>query len=99
MTARKRSPGFRITGGKGFHITFENGYSISVQFGPGNYSDNHDMAIGAQDLEAGRIGSTTAEIAIIGLDGQLEKRPGGDTVEGYVSPERVAEVIAEVVSR
>lgn len=33
---------FRITGGKGFHITFPNGVTLSTQFGPGNYGDNYD---------------------------------------------------------
>lgn len=27
---------------RGFHITFENGWTISVQWGAGTYSDNHD---------------------------------------------------------
>ena len=29
---------FRITGGRGFQITFDNGYIVSVQFGTGSYS-------------------------------------------------------------
>lgn len=41
------APGFKITGVKGFHITFENGWTVSVQFGGGNYSDNYDEPIGA----------------------------------------------------
>ena len=28
---------FKITDGKGFHITFKNGVTVSVQFGYGNY--------------------------------------------------------------
>lgn len=31
---------FNITQGKGFHITFANGYTASVQWGKGNYCDN-----------------------------------------------------------
>ncbi len=30
----KTDAGFRITGKKGFHVTFENGWTVSVQFGP-----------------------------------------------------------------
>ena len=37
--------GFKVTGGKGFHLTFENGVTISTQFGGGNYCDNHDYPI------------------------------------------------------
>lgn len=29
---------------KGFHIRFENGWTISVQFGAGNYCDNYDLS-------------------------------------------------------
>ncbi len=54
---------FRITGGRGFHITFENGVSVSVQFGGGNYCDNYHAEIG-RDRERDQE-STTAEIAII----------------------------------
>jgi len=31
---------FKATENKGFQITFNNGYTISVQFGKGNYCDN-----------------------------------------------------------
>ena len=31
---------FKITYGKGFHITFNNGITLSTQFGYGNYCDN-----------------------------------------------------------
>lgn len=34
---------FKITGGKGFHVTFENGWTVSVQFGRGNYSGNYNL--------------------------------------------------------
>ena len=33
---------FKITGGKGFHITFSNNITLSVQFGPCSYSDHYD---------------------------------------------------------
>ena len=49
---------------KGFHITFENGLTASVQWGAGNYCDNHlpedfDFSC-SKDAE-----STTAEVAVI----------------------------------
>ena len=53
---------FRITDGKGFHITFPNGVTLSTQFGGGNYCANYDFKIGkehAQDMI-----SPDAEIAI-----------------------------------
>lgn len=35
-------------GNKGFHYTFENGITVSVQFGAGNYCDNHSSNRGAE---------------------------------------------------
>ena len=32
---------FKITYNKGFHITFKNGCTVSVQFGKGNYCSNY----------------------------------------------------------
>jgi hypothetical protein len=51
---------FRITRQKGFHLTFNNGMTISVQFGVGNYSDNYDSVAEYNDpVEPSR----TAEVA------------------------------------
>ena len=33
---------FNSTHNKGFRMTFENGFSISVQWGPGNYCERKD---------------------------------------------------------
>jgi len=34
---------FRINDNKGFQIKLENGYMVSVQFGPGNYGSNYSL--------------------------------------------------------
>jgi len=68
----------------GFHITFKNGYTISVQFGKGNYSDK---------------GETTAEIAAWGPDGEWMILGEGDTVRGWCSPDEVLEVMNTVASQ
>jgi len=36
-----KNKSFSISNNKGFHITFENGWTVSVQFGAGNYCDNY----------------------------------------------------------
>ena len=86
---------FRITGGKGFHITFANGYTISVQFGPGNYGDNYNRDIGSEDVMCGKEGSNEAEIAILNPVENLIHLPteisGEDysyIVAGYVDAEK-----------
>ena len=80
---------FRITGGKGFHVTFENGYTVSVQFGGGNYCDNYDMAIGTERNRSKE--SSTAECAVWAENGSLIEMPewSGDTVGGYMTPAQV----------
>ena len=44
----------RITNGKGFQMTFENGWTISVQFGWGNYHDRREMFPGPDYDETDR---------------------------------------------
>ena len=34
---------FTITNGKGFQMEFKSGYTLSVQWGVGNYCDNRDV--------------------------------------------------------
>lgn len=40
---KKNKKGFTICDNKGFHIAFQNGWVVSVQFGRGNYSENYDL--------------------------------------------------------
>jgi len=60
----KTTPGFAVTGNKGFHITFPNGVCVSVQFGGGNYCKNYDRPIPSVDGES----SPDAELAIWDAD-------------------------------
>lgn len=80
---------------KGFQMTFENGLTASVQWGAGNYCDNHfpeDM-----DFSCKRDASSdTAEVAVIykgkliDIDEFLPEHCSSDfTVAGWLSPEDV----------
>lgn len=94
------SAGFIITGGKGFRITFENGWAVSVQFGPGNYCENHDERISVESqLQCGAQGSMTAEVAVIHPTEGLIELPGGDTVLGYQTPKEVLELLIKTAMR
>jgi hypothetical protein len=93
-----QSPGFYITGKKGFHITFANDWTVSVQFGPGNYCDNYDRRIGFEEEQSGKDGSSLAEVAAWGGDGKMIKM-GGDTVKGRVSPEEVLALLNDIAAR
>ena len=86
--------GFRICSGKGFHIGFENGYTVSVQFGPGNYCEHYDREIGRDAEDCGKEGSVDAEVAILNPEGDLITIPAwGDEVKGYVSPSEVVNLL------
>lgn len=89
----------RITSGKGFHLRFPNGYTASVQFGPGNYSDNYNMSVHADDAEAGNRGSSTVEVAAFGPDNELVPIPeASDTVQGYVPTSKLLEFLGWVAT-
>jgi len=70
----------RITDGKGFGMSFANGWAVSVQFGYGNYADNYDGPDG-QRIEdyrernrlCGELGSRTAECAAYDANGEMVK--------------------------
>ena len=84
---------FKINQGKGFSITFDNGYTVSVQFGPGNYCSNHTMVFHTMEdmAAAGKKGSNTAETAIIDRHGNFVRRFDNDyeEVQAFQTPAQV----------
>ena len=94
---------FLITGGKGFQLTFANGYTVSVQFGYGNYCDNKDDSSVMGCHKHGAVVSKTAEVAYwhpnINDGGLIELPETGDTVAGYLDTEQVFAFIQEVKNR
>lgn len=91
---------FKITDGKGFHITFKNGWTISTQFGPGCYIEKRKMALGDFSKEgqrrAGAEGSVDAEIMVFAPEGKTYEE---DTPVGYQTPEQFAALVADISSR
>lgn len=75
---------FKITGGKGFQITFPNGVTASVQFGRGNYCENRFKSIPTEtDCE-----SSSAEVFAYDKDGNSIGNP-----QGWQSPAEVLEFL------
>lgn len=74
---------------RGFHMTFDSGYTISVQWGAGNYCTT-------PEIYYGQCKSETAEVAIwntkTGKDCRLSPH---DTVRGGCSPDDVAYCMAQ----
>jgi len=92
-----------ITRSKGFHLTFENGYCISVQFGTGNYCQNkhEDRTFSENFYKERDCSSADAEIAVWapgnkGVDGALEELDRYDQVVGWLSADEVARAISYV---
>ena len=78
---------FKITSGKGFHMTFDNGYTVSVQFGAGNYGDNYDLSFDDPILP-----SRLAEFAAWGSDNEFLTIEG-DEIHGYCTTKEVLRLI------
>jgi len=92
---------FCITQGKGFRLTFANGWAVSVQFGPGNYTDceggrNGDY-YGPEKAVKGAWRAESAEVAVFTPEGEfLDRIQPYDDVVGYVSSDKVALLLAIV---
>jgi hypothetical protein len=87
-----KAKGFCITSGRGFHMTFPNGMTVSVQFGPLNYCQNREEPF-ASEQEAGANGCEEAEVAVIRRDGTMLRLSEHDTVRGWVNPTGVLEIM------
>lgn len=79
---------------KGFAMTFENGWTISVQWGVGNYcnvgrsAENYNEPTKHESWK-----SETAEIAIWDKNDNWYNFEHGDAVKGYCTANEVAEWI------
>jgi|TARA_R100000084_G_C4623027_1_gene134225 hypothetical protein len=84
---------FIITNHKGFHLSFNNGWQVSVQFGPSNYCErryeDYDSPIKSESWQ-----SKNAEVAVWRNFGKQEMiMLENDVVRGWTSPREVAELL------
>lgn len=77
--------------GSGFQLTFANGRTVSVQWGPATYSSNYDLPYATTGQSA-----ATAEIASWDASGTWHIFPNGDTVQGYQTPDEVAAFLCQI---
>lgn len=82
---------FKTCDQKGFHITFDNGYTVSVQFGAGNYCDNYNLSI-MEYHDKAVPPSSTAETALLDPNGEFVEYKGDD-VQARQTPEDVLELL------
>ena len=94
---------FEITMRKGFHMAFENGLSISVQWGAGNYCDNHHGK-SADFTFSTDAKSKTAEVAVFDARDEFinpqkfieDSIITDGEVVGYLTSDQVAQMIYNV---
>ena len=73
---------FKITSGKGFHVTFPNGYTVSVQWGSGNWAETAVWGPDGELLPLVRYEDDGRGYALATpRDGEYV-----DTVQGWQSP-------------
>ena len=85
---------FASTENKGFNITFENGYSASVQFGKGNYCNNLYAEYTYEEERKKQINrSKNAEVACYDTNTNEWYDLGTNGVLGYQSPAEVLELL------
>ena len=94
---------FKITDHKGFQMGMKNGWTVSVQFGVGNYCSRRWETDFLAPRKDDMWESKTAEIAASKTDsGKVGREwyPFGEDedVKGYCSPEEVIEFLSLVAS-
>ena len=90
---------FEATQNKGFRMKFDNGFSISVQWGSMNYCERRNYSDEYKsELKEDFIKSADAEIAVIGPEDEMLGIGEHDQVIGRLSPDEVAKVITIVSS-
>lgn len=76
----------------GYFVPLPNGYSISVQFGRGNYCEHYDLESYDKPRESRIWKSKDAETALISPDGVLIEYKG-EKVQANQTPEDLLEMI------
>ena len=90
---------FTASRNKGFTMKFNNGFSISVQWGTSNYCSVRDFTTdGDYELKQNHWESITAEIAVFDNNGGFVAIGKDDVVIGWVQADNVAKCITIVQS-
>lgn len=93
---------FNITGNKGVHITFSNGWTASIQWGTGNYCDNYSTRL--SQINSPVPASNTAEFACWPTNGDLTNiwdspEEINDAVKGHCTAEEILRLLNLVASQ
>ena len=88
---------FVATNNKGFRMTFENGFAISVQWGPENYCDRKNEEDFDKPMKERFWESKSAEIAVFNKEGEFIGI-ADNAVVGWLTTDKVAKCITVVQS-
>ena len=88
-TVKHSHGGGTWAGRAGVHVTFDNGWTVSIQWGNWTYSDNHN----ADRLEDEARDSTTAEVACWKGAEEMREWAEGDCVAGWQSWDQVQRLL------
>ena len=83
----------------GFFMEFDNGWELSVQWGPGNYCENRNLSMGINpfDGEFHNYSSMNAEVRVrYTPTDQILALQTHEDVDGWVSPDNVMELMGKV---
>lgn len=84
-------------GNKGFQVTFDNGYTASIQYGKCNYCDRKDYSIGSlNEPLPNDITCSNFEMAVWDKDNNWVRLTEHDDVAGYVPFEHLPVILALV---
>ncbi len=90
----------RLLRNKGFHITFDNQVTVSVQLGGGNYCDNYDWKIAKHTCVVVPPSSCVEIMCWRNVDGDPDEVFGeewsrycGESVIGWAKMDRLLEVL------
>lgn len=86
---------FSISENKGFQITLDNGYTVSVQFGVINYCDNKDIGVSITTdttINDPVPDCKNAETALINSDGEFVNYLH-QKVQGHMTPDMVLDLL------
>ena len=96
LTTVSRSPYHR-----GFQITMSNGYTVSVQFGPGSISSIKNFALDEPiSLDTMDEKVKNAEIIVFSPDGTpVPFKSNGEISKGHVSPDELVGILTWAMRR
>lgn len=92
---------FNMTGNNGFHLTFANGWTASIQWEYGNYCDNrnNDKADKYSAVYS-NCPSKNAEVAAWNNEDKWHHFEDiGDDVKGYLTADEVVKFLAEIAAK